>query len=72
MVCVRCGSVYANLKAKHKSMPFRYHTCDKRFSVRTRPVMEYPGLGYQAWVIAFNFMGTDLEGVPSMKLHKDL
>lgn len=55
-------------------MPFRCKEkgCAKRFSVRTGTVMECSKLGYQTWAIAIYLLTTNLKGVSSMKLHRDL
>ena len=55
-------------------MPFRCRGkgCRKRFSVRTGTVMQSSRLGYQIWVIAMYLVATNLKGVSSMKLHRDL
>ena len=73
--CPHCGSENVQTGAKHKTMPFRcreYKTCGKRFSVRVKSVMEDTKLGYQVWVIATFLMMTNIKGVSSMKLHRDL
>ena len=55
-------------------MPFRCREkgCRKRFSVRTKSVMEASNLGYQTWAIAIYLLSTSLKSVSSMKLHRDL
>lgn len=72
--CPHCGSTNVQAGAKHKTMPFRCREkeCAKRFSVRTGTVMESSKLGYQTWVIAIYLLTTNLKGVSSMKLHRDL
>ena len=72
MACPKCGSVNVNEKATHPTMPFRCRDCDKRFSPKTGTVMECSKLGYQVWAIALYLMSTNLKGVSSMKLHRDL
>ena len=72
MACPHCGSVRVNEKATHKTMPFRCRDCLKRFSVKTGTVMQNSNLGYQVWVIAIYMLTTNLKGVSSMKLHRDL
>ena len=72
MACPRCGSVNVNDKAKHKTMPHRCRDCDKRFSAKTGTVMECSRLNYQVWAIAIYLYTTNLKGVSSMKLHRDL
>ncbi len=72
--CPHCGSVNVQHPIKHKSMTHRCREkeCAKRFSVRTDTVMEASNLGYQVWAIAFYLVATNLKGLSSMKLHRDL
>ncbi len=72
IACPHCGSVRVNEKATHKTMPFRCRDCLKRFSVKTGTVMQNSNLGYQVWVLAIYMLTTNLKGVSSMKLHRDL
>ena len=70
--CPHCGSVRVQSGAKHKTMPYRCRDCRKRFSVRTGTTMEASNLGYQTWAVATYLLTTNLKGVSSMKLHRDL
>ena len=70
--CPRCGSVNVQSGAAHKTMPYRCRDCRKRFSVKTGTVMEGSNLGYQTWALASYLLTTNLKGVSSMKLHRDL
>ena len=70
--CPPCGSLNVQAGSKHKSMPYRCRDCGKFFSVRTGTVMEGSKLGYQTWALASYLMITNLKGVSSMKLHRDL
>ncbi len=72
--CPHCGSVNVKSGAKHKTMPYRCREkdCGKRFSVRTKTVMESSNLGFKVWAFAIYLMNTNLKGVSSMKLHRDL
>ena len=72
--CPYCGSTNVLHPAKHKTMPYRCREkdCRKRFSVRTRSVMEGSNLGYQTWAVAIYLLMTSLKSVSSMKLHRDL
>ena len=72
IACPHCGSVRVNEKATHKTMPIRCRDCFKRFSVKTGTVMQSSNLGYQVWVLAIYLLTTNLKGVSSMKLHRDL
>ena len=53
-------------------MPYRCRSCGKRFSAKTGTVMESSNLGYQTWALAAYLLTTNLKGVSSMKLHRDL
>ena len=68
------GSTNVQSGAKHKTMPYRCREkeCAKRFSVRTKTPMESSKLGFQVWAIALYQVTTNLKGVSSMKLHRDL
>ena len=70
--CPSCGSLSVQAGSKHKSMPYRCRDCSRFFSVRTGTVMEGSKLGYQTWALASYLMITNLKGVSSMKLHRDL
>ena len=72
--CPYCGSVNVQSGAKHKTMPYRCREkeCAKRFSVRTKTPMESSKLGFQVWAVAMYQVTTNLKGVSSMKLHRDL
>ena len=53
-------------------MPYRCRDCRKYFSVKTGTIMESSNLGLQKWALGFYLMATNLKGVSSMKLHRDL
>ena len=74
IACPHCGSLDVQTGAKHKTMPFRCREkeCAKRFSAKTGTVMEGSKLGFQVWMIATFLLSTNLKGVSSMKLHRDL
>lgn len=70
--CPKCGCDNIQTKTTHPEMPFRCRSCRKFFSVKTGTAMEGSNLGYQVWVIAIFLLTTNLKGVSSMKLHRDL
>ena len=72
--CPRCGSLNVQSGIKHKTMTHRCRDCDgkPRFSLKTGNTMEGSKLGYQTWAIAIYLVTTNLKGVSSMKLHRDL
>jgi len=72
-LCPDCGSErYSETNRKRRLPPYRCKDCRQYFSVKKGSVMESSNLGYQAWVIATYMMTTNLKGVSSMKLHRDL
>ncbi len=72
--CPYCGSVNVLSGASHKTMPYRCREkeCRKRFSVRTKSALEASNVPYRKWAIAFYLFATNLKGISSMKLHRDL
>ena len=72
--CSYCGSDNVQTGANHKSMPFRCREkeCTKRFSVKTGTIMQSPKVGYQTWIFAMYLLTTNLKGISSMKLHREL
>ena len=72
--CPSCGSFNVQSNIKHKTMTHRCRDCpDKRFfSLKTGTVMEGSKLGFRTWAIAVYLVTTNLKGVSSMKLHRDL
>ena len=72
--CPYCGSINVQSGAKHKTMPYRCRdkVCAKRFSVRSCSVMHSSNLGFQVWAIAIYLLTTNIKGVSSMKMHRDL
>jgi len=70
--CPYCNSDNVNDKAKHPTMPFRCNACKKQFSVKSKSIMHSSKLGYQTWAIALYLVATNLKGISSMKLHRDL
>ena len=77
--CPRCGSYDIQADAKHKTMPYRCRACRSKgvsgrgkFSTKTGTVMQASNIGYRKWAIAIYLFNTNLKGVSSMKLHRDL
>ena len=69
--CPDCGSVdYWHVSKRN--MPYRCKDCNNYFSVRKGTAMESSKIGLQKWAIAFYIVTTNLKGVSSMKLHRDL
>ena len=70
-VCPDCGCMRA-VRSTHPTMPWRCKDCRKHFSVKKGTVMESSKLGFQAWAIVTYMATTNLEGVSSMKIHREL
>lgn len=69
--CAHCSSENC-AEVKHPTMPYRCRDCRKHFSVKTKSLMHGSNAGYQKWAIAIYQMTTNLKGVSSMKLARDL
>ena len=72
--CPYCGSNNVQANIKHKTMTHRCRECPNKrmFSLKTGTLMEGSKLGYRVWAIAIYLLTTNLKGVSSMKLHRDL
>ena len=70
--CPDCGSGNHGHGPSHPSMPYTCKDCRKRFSVRKGTIMQSSKLGYQAWAVAFYMAATNIKGISSMKLHREL
>ena len=70
--CPHCVSTDTKSVPNDKPMPYHCGACRKYFSVKTGTVMQSSNLPLRKWVIGFYLMSTNLKGVSSMKLHRDL
>ena len=72
--CPRCGSVQVQTGAAHANQPYRCREkeCGKRFSVRTGTVMAEGKIHYRHWALAIYLFSTNIKGVSSMRLHREL
>ena len=72
--CPACGSGNVQEGAASRTQPHwcREHVCRLRFSVKTGTVMQSSNLPCRTWAIAVYLCLTDLKGVSSMELHRDL
>ena len=70
--CPRCDSDNVHEGTSHKTMPYRCRACRKWFSVKTGTAMQSSKLGMQVWALATYLLATNIKGVSSMKLHRDL
>ena len=72
VACPHCGSLNAATVSSRQPMPFRCRDCRKHFSVKTGSVLQSSNISLDKWAIAFYLYMTNLKGVSSMKLHRDL
>ena len=70
--CPRCGSDNVQERPTRKPQPYRCRACRRDFSVKTDTLMHSSPLGLQTWAMAIYLCTTNLKGVSSMKLHRDL
>ncbi len=78
--CPKCGSFNVQANIKHKSATHRCRDCRSGpsgtsktfFTVRVGTVMEGTRLPYRSWAIAIYLLTTNLKGISSMKLHREL
>jgi transposase-like protein len=71
-VCAQCGSDQTREVPNAKPMPYWCSACRSYFSVKLGTVMESSKIPLRKWGIAFYQILTNLKGVSSMKLHRDL
>ena len=72
--CPHCGSVNVQSDIKHKTMTHRCRECDGKpmFSLKTGTVMEGSNLKYRVWAVGIYLFTTNIKGISSMRLHREL
>ena len=72
--CPHCGSLNVQCNIKHKSMTHRCRDCEgkRMFSIKTGTVMEGSNLKYRIWAIGIYLFTTNIKGISSMRLHREL
>ncbi len=72
--CPACGSFNVQSGIKHKTMTHRCRDCPNRkmFTLRMGTVMEGTKLKYRVWAIGIYLFTTDIKGISSMRLHREL
>ena len=68
--CPHCGGIRTT-RTNHK-MPYHCKDCRKRFSVRTGTILAESNIPLHKWLMAMYLLNTNLKGVSSMKLSRDL
>ena len=71
--CLECDSGRVVRRKSNRSTPL-YHcnACKYDFTVKVGTIMEDSKISLSKWAMAFYLMSTNLKGVSSMKLHRDL
>ena len=71
--CPKCGcSGRISVRKSRKPLPYHCGDCRSHFSVRYGTVMQGSKIPLRKWAIAIYLWVTNLKGVSSMKLHRDL
>ena len=72
--CPHCGSFNVQCGIKHKTQTHRCRDCPNRpmFTIRHGTVMEGTKLPYRAWAIGIYLFTTNIKGISSMRLHREL
>lgn len=72
--CPHCGSVKTSEVKNEKPMPYRCKEkgCRKHFSIRTKSVLAESNIPLHKWLLAIFLLTTNLKGVSSYKLARDL
>ena len=70
--CGHCGSVRTSHVPSARPMPYWCSDCRSYFSVRTGTAIAHSRVTLRKWAIAIYLCTTNLKGVSSMKLHRDI
>ena len=72
--CPYCGTDNVQVGIKHRTMTHRCRECPDRrmFTLRTRTVMEGSKLPFRIWAMGMYLFTTNLKGISSMRLHREL
>ena len=72
--CPECGSFHVQSDIQHATMTHRCRDCPSKpfFSLRKGTVMEGSKLPYRVWAVGIYLFTTNIKGISSMKLHREL
>ncbi len=70
--CPHCGSTRTHEGDGGNGMPYRCSDCRDYFSIKTGTLMHNSRLPLRKWAFAIYLHLTNLKGVSSMKLHRDI
>ena len=71
IACPLCGSLNIVERAT-RSISFRCRDCKSNFSIKTGTVMQSSKLPLTMWALGYYLFSTNLKGVSSMRLHREL
>ena len=73
IACLQCGSLDVQPYTSRRTTPqYQCKDCRKVFTVKTDTVMHDSKLPLSTWGLAYYLLLTNLKGVSSLKLHRDL
>ena len=75
--CPKCGSLNIQSDIRHRTMTHRCRGCNTgksrtMFTLRMGTVMEGTKLPYRVWAIGLYLFATNIKGISSMRLHREL
>ena len=72
--CPHCGSFNVHSNIKHKSQTHRCRDCPNKpqFTVRVGTIMHRSHLSHREWAIGLYLYTSNIKGVSSMRLHREL
>ena len=72
VACPKCGSFDIQERKTRKPQPYHCRDCRKYFSVKTDSLMHNSPMGCQTWALAIYLLNTNIKGISSMRLHREL
>ena len=70
--CGHCGSLNTKDAPNHKTMPYWRRDCRYYFSVKTGTVLQRSKVPLRKWAIAIYLFVSNLKGISSMKLSREI
>ena len=70
--CPHCDGDSILERKDRKPQPYQCRACKRNFSVKVGTVMQCSNVGYSEWWYAFYLHATNLKGVSSLKLHREI
>ncbi len=72
--CPHCGSLNVKVGVPHPSMTHRCNDCINKsmFTVKIGTIMQGSKLPYRVWAIGIYLFMTNIKGISSLKLHREL